>query len=435
MTMNSGADVQKDRAVQVGFVMRSYRENFVHEDGRRGLSQEELLRRMGDIDTGFARRYSHATVSRWESGFTRPTVERLVVFARALNLSPTEAEGLLALAGLASIVPDLVGSASSPEQEEYHSGPDPSPFLNERKVLFREVWQFLTLRVILVGVGVALCGFAISLPEWNVFVATAACFGISALLVVGQGFLFADRENSLREFFWVTLFFVLGTPLLQFAPLGMDHYNLHFAQDLFAPLMPSVVALMINLALASTAGLVFHLLWHWQYRSGSQSGSPVRKAAAVTLPPTGMVYGVLLVITNVSITVQLSVIIPVFAAVVVVLLVLRDPRVELANRDRRLMHQCTFVVGFLSTLVGMGVIVALYVSPDYPAVLPDHNLVGQWEIDFEELGVTREEALERLNLGYALHGVLVTVYMFLAVSGRLVVSIHQDGRGGVRAPP
>ena len=176
---------------------------------------------MGDIDTGFARRYSHATVSRWESGFTRPTVERLVVFARALNLSPTEAEGLLALAGLASIVPDLVGSASSPEQEEYHSGPAPSPFLNERKVLVREVWQFLTLRVILVGVCVALSGFAISLPDWNVFVATAACFGISALLVVGQGFLFADRENSLREFFWVTLFFVLGTPLLQFAPLGM----------------------------------------------------------------------------------------------------------------------------------------------------------------------------------------------------------------------
>ena len=168
--------------------------------------------------------------------------------------------------------------------------------------------------------------------------------------------------------------------------------------------MPCVVALMINLALASTAGLVFHLLWHWQYRSGSQSGSPVRKAAAVTLPPTGdglrgvagnhqcIYYGPAFGDN------------PVFAAVVVVLLVLRDPRVELANRDRRLMHQCTFVVGFLSTLVGMGVIVALYVSPDYPAVLPDHNLVGQWEIDFEELGVTREEALERLNLGYALHG-------------------------------
>ena len=315
------------------------------------------------------------------------------------------------------------------------------PTVNRRRlggesgVLAREVGQFLLLRFLLVGVFVGLCGFAISLPELNVFVATAACFGISALLVMGQGFLFADQENPLREFFWVSLFLLLGTPLLQFAPLGMDHYNLYLAQDFYAPLMPCVVALMINLALTSGAGVLYHLLWHWQYRSGGQSGSPVRKAAAVVLPPAALVYGVVLVITNLSITVQLSVIIPVFSVVMVVLLVLRDPRVVLANRDRRLMNQAAFAVGFFSTLVGMGVIVALYVSPDYPEVLPDHNLIGQWEIDFEELGFSREEALDRVNLGYVLHGVVVTVYMFLVVAGRLLVSIHLDGRGAVRAPP
>ena len=115
-------------------------------------------------------------------------------------------------------------------------------------------------------------------------------------------------------------------------------------------------------------------------------------------------------------------------------MVLKDPRVVLANRDRRLMYQGTFVVGFLSTLVGMGVIVGVYLSPDYPAVLPDHNLSGQWEIDFEELGLSKEEALDRVNLGYVLHGVVVTLYMFIAVSGRLVVSIHQGERGVVRTP-
>ncbi len=435
MNIGSGTDVQRDRAVQVGFVMRSYRENFVHEDGRRGLSQEELLRRMGDINTGFARRYSHATVSRWESGFTRPTVERLVVFALALNLSQSETEGLLALSGLASIVPDRAVAASSPELYDDEPGYTSDPVGNEGKVLPWEIGQFLMLRVLLVGVCIALCGLALSLPELNVFVATAVCFGFAALLVVGQGFLFADRENPLREFFWVTLFFVLGTPLLQFAPLGMDHYNLYLAQDYFAPLMPCVVALMVNLVLASSAGLIFHLLWHWQYRGREEWGSPVKKAATVLLPPMGMVYIVVLVITNLSITVQLSVIIPVFAVVMVVLLVLRDPRVVLANRDRRLMNQGAFAVGFFSTLVGMGVIVALYVSPDYPKVLPDHNLIGQWEIDFEELGFSREEALDRVNLGYVLHGVVVTVYMFLVVAGRLLVSIHLDGRGAVRGPP
>ena len=39
-----------------------------------------------------------------------------------------------------------------------------------------------------------------------------------------------------------------------------------------------------------------------------------------------------------------------------------------------------------------------------------------------------------MNLGYALHGV-VAVYLFLVVAGRLVVSIHQEGRGAVRGPP
>ena len=315
--------------------MRSYRENFVHEDGHRGLSQDELLRRMGDIDTGFARRYSHATVSRWESGFTRPTVERLVVFSKALGLSQSETEGLLAMAGLASIIPEQVGYAISPESSFSDSDYDPGPSEYRKGDLVREVGQFLLLRVILVGIGIGLCGFAISLPGWNVFPATAACFGVSAVLVLGQGFVFADKENPLRGSFWVSLFFVLGTPLLQFAPLGMDHYNLHFAQDLFAPLMPSVVALLVNLALAASAGIIFHLLWHWQHRSGRQSGSPARKAVVVVLPSAGLVYGVVLVISTLSVTVQLSVIIPVFAAVVVVLLVLNDPRVVLANRDRR----------------------------------------------------------------------------------------------------
>ena len=149
MNIGSGTDVQRDRAVQVGFVMRSYRENFVHEDGRRGLSQEELLRRMGDINTGFARRYSHATVSRWESGFTRPTVERLVVFALALDLSQSETEGLLALSGLASIVPDRGVAASSPEPYDDEPVYASDPVGSERRVLPWEIGQFLMLRVLL----------------------------------------------------------------------------------------------------------------------------------------------------------------------------------------------------------------------------------------------------------------------------------------------
>ena len=78
--------------------MRSYRESFAREGGRRGLTQEALLERMGSVDSNYAERYSHATVSRWESGGTRPTLQRLKVFGQALNLSQTDVAGLALLA-------------------------------------------------------------------------------------------------------------------------------------------------------------------------------------------------------------------------------------------------------------------------------------------------------------------------------------------------
>ena len=105
-------DVQRARAVQVGQLMRSYRESFSQGDGRRGLTQEALLERMGAVDSDYAERYSHATVSRWESGGTRPTLRRLKVFGQALRLSQTEVAGLVLLAGLAPDFRTALGQVS-----------------------------------------------------------------------------------------------------------------------------------------------------------------------------------------------------------------------------------------------------------------------------------------------------------------------------------
>ena len=91
---------EKPRDAQVGFLMRAYRESFPTEDGRYGISQNELLRLMAGVDPYYDMRSSHGTVSRWESGYTQPTGERLKVFGRALNLSEEEIEGLILLAGL-----------------------------------------------------------------------------------------------------------------------------------------------------------------------------------------------------------------------------------------------------------------------------------------------------------------------------------------------
>ena len=56
---------------------------------------------MAEVDAEYSERFSHTTVSRWESGTTRPTVERLQVFGKALHLTEDEVTGLIVLAGLA----------------------------------------------------------------------------------------------------------------------------------------------------------------------------------------------------------------------------------------------------------------------------------------------------------------------------------------------
>ena len=58
-------------------------------------------------------------------------------------------------------------------------------------------------------------------------------------------------------------------------------------------------------------------------------------------------------------------------------------------------------------------------------VLPDHNLLRSWEINFAELGYTRGEALDRVNLGYMGHAMCVFVYMVFVVGGNLIVTIYQ----------
>ena len=91
---------ERTRSVQVGFLMKAYRESAPGKDGRKGVSQGELLSRMASVDPEHHKANSHSIVSRWESGETVPTVRRLETFGAALGLPEEEVEGLILLAGL-----------------------------------------------------------------------------------------------------------------------------------------------------------------------------------------------------------------------------------------------------------------------------------------------------------------------------------------------
>ena len=417
-------DVQRFRAAQAGFVMRSYRESFSAGGGRRGLAQEALLERMGSVDREYAERYSHATVSRWESGATRPSLQRIKVFGKALNLSRTDIAGLILLAGLAqdfqaalrqvtgSERGDSIGHGAARERMSIPDGADRaglSPIL----VNAIRYWLF---RVIPLGMCIT-GGYALSLFGWNNGWMPTAFVAFVMGIVLAQGFLLPDREAPLREFFWVSLFFLLTTPMLQFASIRTDHYGFYAIGNLGGTQMPYMLALMTNLAIASAAGMMFHLLWRRQYSGDSRATSALRRAATVALTPVILVYAVTVVITNISVSIQLAVLLPVLGAVFTGLLVLRDPAFRLSERDRLFLLWTIPVLSVLSAMVGIGIMFAIYLSPQLPSVLPDHNLLRSWEINFSELGLTPEEAMNRPNLGSMWHAIWAFAYMIFVVGG------------------
>ena len=138
-----------------------------------------------------------------------------------------------------------------------------------------------------------------------------------------------------------------------------------------------------------------------------------------------VVYTVMLISTNFSVAVQLSVVFAVLPMAFALLLVFRDTGVTFTERDRRALFSAMVAAACVSVPVGFAVIMAIFLSPDFPSVLPDHNLIRSWQLDFGALGYTREEALDRLNLGYIWHATSLMIYMACVVGGRLFMEVHR----------
>ena len=432
----SANDVQRSRAAQVGFLMRAYREAFVWRDGHRGLTQEELLQRMADVSSKYGERYSHATVSRWESGATRPSVERLEVFGRALGLTAGETDGLIALAALSS---EQNGGMRQPANGQYRGPPD-----NEKKQksypaarwrvffgvegeqgLHAGVVRFVLIKLFGLGALIVGSGFALSTLGWNPDWMPAAYVFLITVLVLAQGFLLPSQNGGLSEFFAVSLFVVLTTPVLQFERLDMDQYGFYRIGQFAGTHMPYMLVLLVNLALSTIAGVASKLLWRWHNSGDPAESSAIRRAAWVNVPPVAFVYVVVVVVSNTSVAIQLAVELAALAAMFTVMTALRDPFIDPSERDRQFLLSTAVTVGILFSLLGFVTILGIFIAPDVPAVLPDHNLLRTWNINFAELSFTRAEALERINLGYLWHATCVSAYMIFIVGGNMLVAIYR----------
>ena len=110
------------------------------------------------------------------------------------------------------------------------------------------------------------------------------------------------------------------------------------------------------------------------------------------------------------------------------LLSFQDTAVSITEQDRRMLFQVMITAACVSIGVGIAFIMSIYLSLHLPSVPPDHNLITSWELGFESLGFSGEEALDRVNLGYMWHAMLLINCMACVVGGKLFVEVHRLGR-------
>ena len=107
------------------------------------------------------------------------------------------------------------------------------------------------------------------------------------------------------------------------------------------------------------------------------------------VPPVLASYAVAVALSNVSVWIQSVVALAFLALVFTQMLTLRHPSVNPSQVQRRFLLCATFIAAFVSAILGLATILTIYLLPDVPRVLPDHNLLVSWEIDFEAHGYTR----------------------------------------------
>ena len=425
--------------------MRSYREAFSEPGRRRGLSQDELLRRMAEVDESYGRRFSHATVTRWEAGTTRPNVQRLRVFGKALNLSETEVEGLIILAGLA---PDfetageqMGGSVSFPDPvEQADPSREPSTALTmtgaaggepRTQSFWNAALRFLALRFLLPGLYVVMGGYALSAMGWNDDWMPLAYLMVTSLLVMMQMLVWPVWRESLGDLYWGSMFILLAFPAFRFAPLGLDHYGFYRIGDFAGTHLPHMLMLLVAVGLAGFSAGTFQFLWRWQTSGPKAERSVLIRATWAVMPATLLSYGPVIVLSGTAVWVQSTVAMPLLAGAMVAMLVIRDPGTRPDRAQCRFLLYAAFTMAIVASTLGAVTIAMVYWSPDLRMVLPDHNLLGSWQIDFHQLGYTPEQVVKRLDVGYIWYSMCVFAYMVAVVVGSMLIAVYRlDGKAG-----
>ena len=424
------SETRRMRAKQVGMLMQAYRRSFAPQGGSGRLSQEGLLRLMGQVDPIYLERYNHSTVARWESGATRPTEERLKVFGQALNLSEAEVDGLIRLAGFyeeREASRSLIGNdqQESPEASQTPVAVATEP-ADETPSFFVQGIRFSLSRLVLPGLGVAAVGFALASSGWNATWMMMLYIIVVATLVLAQGFLRLRRSNELRELYFISVFFLLSSKLLQAPLIRMDPFGYYAIGDFAATPIPYLLSLLTSLLLALAAGLTFDFLWRRQLAGEVSAFNIWQRTACTSFTPLILVYSVCLLLTGLGTWIYLLLVFSILGGTFMAMLVLRDETVSFNQWERRLLLQAGLAVTIVLTAVGGALVIITYLYPSMLAI-PDHTLIRSWEIDFDALGYPMDELMDRYRIGAVWSSLATLVFMVVSLGGSLLITIYRLG--------
>ena len=433
--MSQESEAQKIRAKQVGVLMKHYRSSFPVGDGRAGLTMEDVLERMAQVN----QRYENSapsTVYRWETGQTMPRKKRLQEFGIALNLSQLEIDGLVALAGIdtenrldatngTGVVPEdledvpvaTTGTGRlAPEGAGTFGEPAVRSFLVE--TLKGGILRFLLPALAIAGGGYLLSSLGIT-ETWMLVL----YIGLAMGLVVSQGLFKMRRAGNLRELLFMSLFFVLSAPVMQIPFVHTDHYGFYLLSNPTDSAKLILLSLAACLSLALVASLAFDLLWRWQY-SGRGAGKAHHRAIWTVAPPVAFVYVCILLFGQLGAWIQYAFVLSVFGGAFITLALLRDETVTLSEWDRRFLLWFAFMTVLVLTAIASATVLVSYTEFSLLST-KGHTLIHSWDMDYNAWGYSEQELFDRNRISYVWSATLILVYMVIVLGGALITTIYR----------
>ena len=442
------------RAVQVGRLMRDYRQHSPRKDGGKGLTQKQVLDRMAEFSDPGAMIHSDTTLGRLERAEILPSRQRLETFGKALNLSQVEVDGLIVLAGFeldsqqvaqhpvqsnpytdrrqapGAVQPD----AGAVCEETVSAGAEAASVVGEdgSRSFLADALNLCFFRFLLPVVAVAGGGYLLSSLKVATIWMLMLYIGLAMGLVLSQGLFKMRRADSLRDLLFVTLFIVLSTGLLQVPFIGMDPYGFYIWGEPGGIVLPILLSLMANLLVSLIASLMFDLSWRWQY-SGRGADKAYMRSLWVAVPPMAFTYAWVLLTGNWGAWIGCSVMLTILAGVFAMLTVMRDETVKFTEWDRRFLLWCSMQITTVLAALGAVSIAVGYMDPSLLS-LSGHTLIHPWEIDYAALGYSESELIARLRVGYAWNSITCISYLVIVIGSYVTLNIYRLGGGDPAVP-